>query len=61
MEKLSKQEEREYNHLRKTLFGQKSFMEMDFVANQLLLNRYNELANRKSHQVLKKDWITSKQ
>mgnify|MGYP003115238927 CR=1 FL=1 len=54
MDKLTPQEEREYNHLRRKLFDKKSFIEMDFVSNQLLLNRYNELANRKTKSVLTK-------
>lgn len=54
MNKLTKNEEREFKHLKKVLFDKKTFLEMDFISNQLLLNRYNELANRKTQSILTK-------
>ncbi len=54
MNKLTKNEEREFNHLKKILFNKNTFLDVDFISNQLLLNRYNELANRKTQSVLTK-------
>tara|TARA_R100000231_G_scaffold26276_3_gene23798 strand:- start:4179 stop:4349 length:171 start_codon:yes stop_codon:yes gene_type:complete len=54
MNKLTKNEEREFNHLKKILFNKKSFLDVDFISNQLLLNRYNELANKKTQSILTK-------
>tara|TARA_E500000305_G_scaffold95491_1_gene85069 strand:+ start:496 stop:678 length:183 start_codon:yes stop_codon:yes gene_type:complete len=55
MNKLTKSEEREYNAIRKILFSSKDFWnKSNDLDTQIMLNRYNFLANKKTTAVLKK-------
>tara|TARA_S200002703_G_scaffold159481_1_gene173096 strand:+ start:211 stop:393 length:183 start_codon:yes stop_codon:yes gene_type:complete len=55
MNKLTKSEEREYNTIRKILFSSKDFWnKSNDLDTQIMLNRYNFLANKKTTAVLKK-------
>lgn len=55
MSKLTKNEEREYQVLKKRLFGKKDFWSsINNLEEQLILNRYNYLAHKKTKSVLTK-------
>ena len=56
MNKLTKSEEWEYQVLRKKLFAKKDFWNTsNSIDEQLILNRYNFLANKKSQNILKNE------
>jgi hypothetical protein len=55
MNKLTKSEEREYNTIRKILFARKDFWnKANDLDTQIMQNRYNYLANKKTKSILTK-------
>tara|TARA_R100000541_G_scaffold29847_1_gene38978 strand:+ start:5408 stop:5608 length:201 start_codon:yes stop_codon:yes gene_type:complete len=56
MTKLSKNEERELILLKKEIFGNTKFFDFDGLQSELMLSRYHELFNRKTQNMLSRDY-----